>query len=440
MAIRVYPYLSPRVIEVLAPQTEITIQSLTDQIKDWEDEPSNLTYPVLVKTFGKQALGGGIQVGITAELQNAKVSFQARDGTDNPPEVICVISGGNLVALDLAGASMTPIYPTAYTQVVISQSSSATIATPPSDDHLLYLISSLLGRQKSVGSFIYWNPTSGLDTNDGTTATLAVLTFAKAQTLTTAGAGDTIFCVSSHTSGSVTITEKPNITTANLKLHGPGINAKLIPTTTTTPTITIAANNVEVSGFYLETAATGTQNAITVDGDNVLIRDCWIGAARSHGIAVTSSARFRLSTSVLENCGGSGAGDGINLGNSTSQAHVSQCIINANQNGIVLSGTTISDNIIESNLIYKNTAYGIDIASGVLRTMVRGENTITNNTTGNTRDLGTDTYIETPAGGASAGDIADAVWNEVIADHVTAGTTGKTLKDAKTKATLASLK
>src|SRR3989344_5488893 len=76
----------------------------------------------------------------------------------------------------------------------------------------------------------------------------------------------------------------------------------------------------------------------------------------------------------------------------------------------------------------------------VLRTMVRGENTITNNTTGNTRDLGTDTYIETPAGGASAGDIADAVWNEVIADHLTSGTTGKTLKDAKTKATLASIK
>lgn len=36
--------------------------------------------------------------------------------------------------------------------------------------------------------------------------------------------------------------------------------------------------------------------------------------------------------------------------------------------------------------------------------------------------------------------IADAVWDEVIADHPGTGTTGKTLKDAKTKATLASLK
>lgn len=36
--------------------------------------------------------------------------------------------------------------------------------------------------------------------------------------------------------------------------------------------------------------------------------------------------------------------------------------------------------------------------------------------------------------------IADAVWDELIGSHSTAGSTGKVLKDAKTKATLASLK
>jgi len=36
--------------------------------------------------------------------------------------------------------------------------------------------------------------------------------------------------------------------------------------------------------------------------------------------------------------------------------------------------------------------------------------------------------------------IADAVWDEAISGHLTTGTTGKTLKDTKTKATLASLK
>ncbi len=36
--------------------------------------------------------------------------------------------------------------------------------------------------------------------------------------------------------------------------------------------------------------------------------------------------------------------------------------------------------------------------------------------------------------------IADSVWDELIASHAISGSTGKTLKDAKLKATLASLK
>jgi hypothetical protein len=36
--------------------------------------------------------------------------------------------------------------------------------------------------------------------------------------------------------------------------------------------------------------------------------------------------------------------------------------------------------------------------------------------------------------------IPSGVWEEILASHLTAGTTGKTLKDVKTKATLASIK
>ena len=436
MAIKVYPYLSPRVIEVLAPLTEISLQDLTNQIKDWEDEPSNLTYPILVKTFGKQALGGGVQVGITAELQNAKISFTARTGTDNPPEVLCTVSGGNLVALDANGASMTPIYPTAYTQVVISQSSSATIATPPSDDHILYLLSSLRGKQRQVSSFWYWNPTSGSDSNDGTTASKAVATFSKAQTLASAGTGDTIFCLASHSSGSTTITETLNITKANLKVMGPGIAFKLIPTATTSPTVTIAASGVEVSGLNISTAATGSQDAISVTTNGAFIEDCWITNVRGNGINVATSSRTNIQSCVIEHC----LVDGIKLGNSSSETLISKCIIFDNVNGVSLAGTSLTDNILENNLIYQNSAYGITIGSGVVRTHVRSGHTFNKNTAGNTFDAGTDTYIETQAGGESASAIADAVWDEVISGHLTAGTAGKTLKDAKSKATLASLK
>ena len=109
------------------------------------------------------------------------------------------------------------------------------------------------------------------------------------------------------------------------------------------------------------------------------------------------------------------------------------------KNGISLTGSGVSDNVIENNLIYMNSSYGIDIASGVLRTHGRAGNTLSKNTTANTRDLGTDTLLET-RGGETAATIADQVWDELISDHATANTTGRTLSDAKKRATLASLK
>lgn len=196
--IQVIPHLSPRIIKILAPVTIISVQELTDQIKDWEDEPSNLSYPVLVKTSGKESLGGGVSVGITAELQNAKVMFEARTGSDahgtitsgdnsntiliddnanfsniNPGDSIvnwdtgavatilsvdsttqvtheplgdgivntwiygdqykiwnkiqCEINGGNLVAVDTNGDDISPFLPSAFTHVIRTSASSATL-------------------------------------------------------------------------------------------------------------------------------------------------------------------------------------------------------------------------------------------------------------------------------------------------------------------------
>lgn len=214
---------------------------------------------------------------------------------------------------------------------------------------------------------------------------------------------------------------------------------QMIPTDTTTATIRIMANNVELSGFYVSTAATGSRNALEISGDNVLVRDCWINNARGHGIYTTSSARSRILTTVIENSGQSGTGNGIFMDTDTTQALVSRCIISENKNGVSLSGSNVENNVIENSLIFNNTTYGITVGSGVAQTMVRGQNTIVNNGT-NTNDSGTNTYIESQAGGASASEIADAVWDEVISGHATSGSAGRVLKDAKLKATLASIK
>jgi len=425
-----------KLITVPLADSSLDLQFLVDETREAEQHLSpGMGYNKIIDAFGKQNLGGGLQVGITVVMLDGwRVAFADRPG---PTTTSVTISGGNFVGE--AGAN--PVAPTSFTQVTIAQSTSATlVSNTATDTNLVYLVESLRNMHPGWGTTFFWDPINGSDSNTGTSPSTATLTFAAAHALVTSGRGDVIFCrPTGASSGTTTITESINISKNNVKLRGPGIGVKLIPTSTLAPTINITADHIEVSGFYIETAATGTQNAISINGDNAMIRDCWIGTARGSGVAVTSSARLRLLTNVIENCGTSGTGDGVSFSHSTTQTLVSRCIINDNVNGIALSGTLLSDNIIENSLIYKNSGIGVSVGAGVARTTIRGGNTITNNTTANTQDLGTDTYIETPAGGASTTDIADAVWNELIDDHQTSGTTGRTLKDAKKKATLASI-
>lgn len=422
------------IIEVPAPQTSVDVQTLINEVRDTEDELTpGLAYGKIAEAFGKQNLGGGVLVGITLVLlDNWKLRFAPRPGPDT---VACIVTGGNLVA-----QSGNPIAPSAYTSVTIAQSSSPTIATPSSDTNLLYLVESMLGVNRGVGNYYYWDPVAGNDANGGTTPATAVATFSTAHGLATAGKNDVIFCVASDGSGTTTVTETITISKANLKVRGPGYTFQFKPITTTADTFSIAANNVEISGLYIETAATGSKNALVIAGNGTFVKNCWISNTRAHGIQITNSARTTITSSVIEKCGLSGTGNGIALSDNAIQSLISKCIISQNVNGVTLTGSGISDIIFENNLIYNHTGYGIDIGSGVLRTGIRSGHTFSKNTLGNTRDLGTDTFIETQAGGASANEIADAVWDEILSAHITTGSAGRILKDTKTKATLASLK
>ncbi len=74
----VYPYLSPRIIEIPAPEDEVTIQELIDLIRAWEDSEEGMPFEFLISAAGKEPLGGGVTVGITATLNNARIMFTGR--------------------------------------------------------------------------------------------------------------------------------------------------------------------------------------------------------------------------------------------------------------------------------------------------------------------------------------------------------------------------
>lgn len=120
--------LSPRIITVATPSTEITMQDLADTLRGLEHRPSPgydvFSHDYIVDLAGKEPLGGGVSVGITLSLKNAKLAFESRTG---PSFTQCNVSGGNLVAFDTVGAELDPIQTTAYVQVVRTSSSSATL-------------------------------------------------------------------------------------------------------------------------------------------------------------------------------------------------------------------------------------------------------------------------------------------------------------------------
>ncbi len=115
---------SPRVIEVASPSDEISIQDLHDTCKYFEDNPVGMLHPYLIESAGKEFLGGALYVGVTGTLNNAVIRFEARGG---PSWVLCIISGGNIVAVDDLGANIDPREPSAYVSADRAGSSSATL-------------------------------------------------------------------------------------------------------------------------------------------------------------------------------------------------------------------------------------------------------------------------------------------------------------------------
>lgn len=70
--------LSPRIVYFPIPIDEVTMQDLYDTLRDLEDEPGALIYDSIVSGAGKEELGGGVTVGLTITLLNARLAFEGR--------------------------------------------------------------------------------------------------------------------------------------------------------------------------------------------------------------------------------------------------------------------------------------------------------------------------------------------------------------------------
>jgi hypothetical protein len=191
--------LNPRLLTVAKPSTSLTVQDLIDTCRNIEDNFDSVNEKHLINASGKEDLGSGVSVGITANLQNTKIAFESRNDkisvgvvtsnnngtllinntanfitdnvqagdtiinyTDLSLSVVlrvdsaiqlfctalndgvtntfligdeykiyhvaqCELAGGNIVAVDNDDNSMNPLFPTAFTQIIKTSSSSATL-------------------------------------------------------------------------------------------------------------------------------------------------------------------------------------------------------------------------------------------------------------------------------------------------------------------------
>lgn len=111
--------VSPRIIEVAAPSTILTVQDLYDTLRYLG--AAAIGEPEIVDASGKETLGSDLLVGLTVKLLNAKVKFE-----DRLLPTDCNVSGGNLIACNADGESMNPIqYATCVTATIATSTSGA---------------------------------------------------------------------------------------------------------------------------------------------------------------------------------------------------------------------------------------------------------------------------------------------------------------------------
>jgi hypothetical protein len=421
-----------KLITIEAPQTELDVQDLYNDVRLFEELNQNLEVAQICIGTGKQALGGGVYVGITVELiNNWRIQFEARPGLDY---VAVRVSGGNLVATNDYGNN--PINPTAFTQVTIANSSSATLTDDANLRNLKYLLETQREEHGGFGTTYYWNPANGDDGLDALSPLTAVATFAAAHALCVSGNNDVIIGLSSQTGGSVTTTEKIVFSKDSVHLRGQGPTFRMQPDSEG-DVVTFTGEFCSIENLKIVPySASGTSNAITVtsSSNHIRIEKLLIISAPGDGIEIQGGNFHVLNKVRIEDS----AGNGIHISGNVNEVNIENSFVDdSTLYGIKIDDSSSDDIRIIKTEIHRSMQYGIGIGTGVAMTRIYANNFLSHNALGRFENNGSFTHFEASS---TNSEFPAAVWDVAIADHLTAGSVGKTLKDTKTKATLASLK
>lgn len=369
-------------IVINAPQTVVTIQDLINTVRNYEDDIENLDLPKIANCSGKQDIGGGVLVGLTIELLDGwKIRFEDRAG---PAYTTCYVTGGNLA--QISGAY--PIEPSAYVFVVVSSSSSATIAELQIAN-LQRLIETQRESHTGTGNIWYWDPAQGNDGLAGNSPTAPVKTFAKAHSLAKDYGHDIIICQPGSDIGDTYTNENLVVTKNYLFIRGPGTGFHIQPTSSAPSILVSGAYGVELDSLFVHSYP-GNNAIEVVNSSFLLAKDLLVPYPGKHGMCFTNVTGSKI--------------DNVQVRNPTLDAfHLKQGCVeldfkniqghgSLSGSGMFLSGSSNSQNKIRGKGINfsNNAQYGLRI-SGAINTLIDIDGTLSENGIDDILDEGTNT-------------------------------------------------
>lgn len=207
---------------------------------------------------------------------------------------------------------------------------------------------------------------------------------------------DIINLVPGSAAGVTTLTEDVTISKRYLFIRGPGRDF-VWTRSGAGDTISVTADGVELSGFQLETAATGSGAGImATDSDFLKAHHIWVNATQGDGIQLLRGSNAQVHNCVFQLTGQGGSGQGIQIngsGGSADNNHIFDCSFEdcAGDAVNIQSGTSTNTRIL-NNTIHGCSGWGIDITASSTDAFV-ADNRLGNNTSGDIQDNGTTSIV-----------------------------------------------
>lgn len=381
-------YKSIRIIEVASPGTEVTIQELTNKIRDYEDNlQCAMDIEKLADITGKDDLGGGVFTGITLKLLNDwRIRFEDRPG---PTFELVKVTGGNLAAINVY--CNNPIASSAYTQVVVQLSSSATLQQSQTIENIQQAVEAQ-NPSGGAGNVYYWDPLCGNDLNDGLTIRTGKLTFQNIHDNLISSGNDDIVYIRNPNPSVVHITIRENLTISKNSIHlrGLGPHTKFRPYCGVA--ITVTGHHVELRDFEIDHRdICGVYDGIYHSGGSDLtLHQVYFTNITGVGFHNNDRDDDELRCNHFRGCN-----IAIQLDNAKDNILISNEITDTISDGIKITSSSpnASTRINISNSTIINTGgYGINIGTNTSNVVIKSDTDIFNNTLGRILDNGTSTF------------------------------------------------